>query len=78
MAAQRGTPQQRSLERRSISAAIITYRLYANSHCVVVSGYDLNEGLVLVSDSLAGQVSYDLQQFAVRYYELGAQAVVIE
>ncbi|RDC03488.1 helix-turn-helix domain-containing protein [Eggerthella lenta] len=25
MAAQRGTPQQRSLERRSISAAIITY-----------------------------------------------------
>ena len=55
-----------------------TYRLYANSHCVVVSGYDLNEGLVLVSDSLAGQVSYDLQQFAVRYYELGAQAVVIE
>ncbi len=45
---------------------------------MVVSGYDLNEGLVLVSDSLAGQVSYDLQQFAVRYYELGAQAVVIE
>ena len=37
---------------------------------MVVSGYDLNEGLVLVSDSLAGQVSYDLQQFAVRYYEL--------
>ena len=33
---------------------------------------------MLVSDSLAGQVSYDLQQFAVRYYELGAQAVVIE
>ena len=55
-----------------------TDRLYAYSHCVVVSGYDLNEGLVLVSDSLAGQVSYDLQQFAVRYYELGAQAVVIE
>ena len=55
-----------------------TYRLYANSHCVVVSGYDLNEGLVLVSDSLAGQVSYDLRQFAARYYELGAQAVVIE
>ena len=26
MAAQRGTPQQRSLERRSISAAIITLR----------------------------------------------------
>ncbi|WP_101723363.1 C39 family peptidase [Eggerthella timonensis] len=55
-----------------------TYRLYANSHCVVVSGYDLDSGVVLVSDSLAGQVSYDLQQFAARYYELGAQAVVIK
>lgn len=55
-----------------------TYRLYANSHCVVVSGYDLDAGLVLVSDSLAGQVSYDLQLFASRYYELGAQAVVIK
>lgn len=55
-----------------------TYRLYANSHCVVVSGYDLDAGVVLVSDSLAGQVSYDLQQFAARYYELGAQAVVIK
>lgn len=55
-----------------------TYRLYANSHCVVVSGYDLDAGVVLVSDSLAGQVSYDLKQFAARYYELGAQAVVIK
>lgn len=55
-----------------------TYRLYANSHCVVVSGYDLDAGTILVSDSLAGQVSYDLQQFAARYYELGAQAVVVK
>lgn len=54
------------------------YRLYANSHCVVVSGYDLDEGVIEVSDSLAGQVSYDLQLFASRYYELGAQAVVIK
>lgn len=55
-----------------------TYRLYANSHCVVVSGYDLDAGIVLVSDSLAGQVSYNMQAFAARYYELGAQAVVIK
>ena len=55
-----------------------TYRLYANSHCVVVSGYDLDAGIVLVSDSLAGQVSYDLQLFASRYYELVGQAVVVK
>lgn len=55
-----------------------TYRLYTNSHCVVVSGYDLDQGVVYVSDSLAGQVSYDLETFATRYYEVGAQAVVIK
>lgn len=54
-----------------------TYRLYANSHCVVVSGYDLDAGTIQVSDSLAGEVTYDLQLFAERYYQLGAQAVVI-
>ncbi|HIW76525.1 MAG TPA: C39 family peptidase [Candidatus Gordonibacter avicola] len=55
-----------------------TYGLYTTSHCVVVRGYDLNAGVVLVSDSLAGQVPYDLETFAARYYELGAQAVVIK
>lgn len=55
-----------------------TYRLFANSHCVVVSGYDLDAGTVLTSDSLAGQTSYDLETFATRYYQLGAQAVVVK
>ncbi|WP_232050861.1 C39 family peptidase [Arabiibacter massiliensis] len=54
-----------------------TYRLYVNSHCVVVHGYDLEAGIVLVSDSLAGQVSYDLEAFVTRYYQIGAQAVAI-
>lgn len=54
-----------------------TYRLHANSHCVVLSGYDLDDGTVLVSDSLVGQTSCDMRLLAKRYYELGAQAVVI-
>ncbi|MEG0017025.1 C39 family peptidase [Gordonibacter sp.] len=53
------------------------YELYDVSHCVVVSGYDLNESVVYVSDPLEGQVTYDLALFASRYYELGAQAVVV-
>lgn len=53
------------------------YRLLTNSHCVVVRGYDLDAGIVLVSDSLAGQVAYPLDTFAARYYALGAQAVVL-
>ncbi|HJH74016.1 MAG TPA: C39 family peptidase [Eggerthellaceae bacterium] len=54
-----------------------TYNPITNSHCVVVRGFDLDAGTVLVSDSLAGQVSYPLATFAARYYALGAQAVVL-
>lgn len=53
------------------------YELYAETHCVVVSGYDLDENCVFVCDPLVGYASYDLATFALRYYELGAQAVVI-
>ncbi len=54
-----------------------TYRLYPNSHCVVVRGYDLAAGTVLASDPLAGDTTYDLALFATRYYQLGSQAAVI-
>ncbi|BAK43864.1 hypothetical protein EGYY_06630 [Eggerthella sp. YY7918] len=53
------------------------YRLLQPSHCVVISGYDLDSGVVYVSDSLVGQTSYPLDLFATRYYQLGAQAIVI-
>lgn len=63
---------------RTAQAGGRTYRLVANSHCVVVRGYDLDAGVVLVSDSLVGQASYPLGTFAARYYALGAQAVVLQ
>lgn len=55
----------------------IEYGLYQNSHCVVISGYDLVAGIVYVSDSLAGKTSYDMETFTERYYALGSQAVII-
>lgn len=55
-----------------------TYRLYPNSHCVVVRGYDLDAGVAFVSDPLAGDVTYSLDTLMTRYYQLGAQAVVIK
>lgn len=55
-----------------------TYRLYPNSHCVVVRGYDLDSGVAFVSDPLAGDVTYNLDTLMTRYYQLGAQAVVIK
>ncbi len=54
-----------------------TYRLITNSHCVVVSGFDLDNGVVFASDPLAGQVAYPLETLIARYYATGAQAVVI-
>ena len=54
-----------------------TYHLFANSHCVVLSGYDLDAGTVTASDSLVGSVEYDLETFATRYFQLGSQAVLI-
>lgn len=53
------------------------YRLIANTHTVVLSGYDIDEEIVYVSDPLVGTTTYDMETFAVRYYETGAQAVVI-
>ena len=47
-----------------------TYNLITNSHCVVVRGFDLDAGTVLVSDSLAGQVSYPLATFCLLYTSL--------
>lgn len=55
-----------------------TYHLFANTHTVVVRGYDLDANVIFVSDSLSGQVTYDLETFAARYYALGSQAVVIK
>lgn len=61
----------------SVCTEGLEYRFLQPSHCVVLSGYDLDAGIVYVSDSLAGQVSYPVETFAERYYQLGAQAVLL-
>ncbi|HHX56998.1 MAG TPA: C39 family peptidase, partial [Clostridiales bacterium] len=49
-----------------------------NEHCVVLTGYDLVEGTVTVSDPLKGIVKYNLQAFENRYNQLGKQVVAIK
>ena len=49
-----------------------------NSHCVTVHGYDLDTKVILASDPLRGFTAYDLELFATRYYQMGAQAVVVK
>jgi len=46
-------------------------------HCLVLCGYDLDRGVVKVSDPLAGIVEYDMTLFKQRFMQLGSQAVII-
>ena len=54
-----------------------TVQWIAYEHCVVLTGYDLEDDTVYVSDPLAGNVAYDYSLTAERYYEMGMQAVCI-
>ena len=55
----------------------VTYELFAASHCLVLSGFDAAAGTVYASDPLEGAVAYDAELLALRYQQLGSQAVAI-
>ena len=53
------------------------YPKYINLHCVVLTGYDLDKGVVYIANPLRGNVSYSLSSFKSVYAKMGKQAVVI-
>lgn len=53
------------------------YYWYGLEHCVVLSGYDLDRGVVLINDPLDGIVERDLEEFRELYNETGKYAVVL-
>lgn len=56
----------------------VTYRWYSTEHCVVLSGYDLDSGIVYINDPLEGIVERDLSAFETYYDEIGRFAMVIQ
>ncbi len=50
----------------------------AYEHCVVLTGYNREKGIIFVSDPLVGNTVYDYALFKQRYEDLGRQAVMIE
>lgn len=50
----------------------------AYEHCVVLTGYDKDKGIIYVSDPLVGNTSYDYSRIKQRYLDLGQQAVYID
>lgn len=55
-----------------------TYRWYSTEHCVVLSGYDLDQGIVYINDPLEGIVERNLEAFEAYYDEIGRFAMVIQ
>lgn len=54
------------------------YRWYRQEHCVVLSGYNLDEGTVQINDPLEGIVMRDLEEFKRIYDITGRNAVVLK
>ena len=55
-----------------------TYRWYYQEHCVVLSGYDLDNNTVQINDPLEGIVDRDYDEFKRIYDEIGKYAVVVK
>ncbi len=53
----------------------VQWRAY--EHCVVLTGYDLNNGLIYVSDPMYDNIAYDYNKIKLRYNEMGQQSVYI-
>lgn len=48
-----------------------------NEHCLLLTGYDKNKGIVYVNDPLRGKVSYVSSVFNLRYIQMGKYAAVL-
>ena len=47
-------------------------------HCVVLTGYDMNNKTVTVADPTAGIVTHSMDLFELRWFEMGSQAIYIK
>jgi len=50
---------------------------YENEHCMLLTGYDIDNETVTVCDPLRGEYTYDIYRFEEIYNELEKQAVTI-
>lgn len=48
-----------------------------NEHCLLITGYDKNQGIVYVNDPMKGKVTYSISQFKQRYDQMNRNAAVL-
>lgn len=54
------------------------YYWYELEHCVMLCGYDLDEGTVTINDPMEGIVTLDLEQMEETYNEIGRLSMTIK
>ena len=54
------------------------YTWVYNEHCVVLTGYDLNDNTVTVYDSIDGIMTYNTADFQAVYDDMWKMSVVLE
>ncbi len=50
---------------------------YGGEHCLLLTGYDMDERLIYVNDPLRGSVSYDMKIFEIRFKQMNYNAIII-
>ncbi len=53
------------------------YTWVGGEHCLLMTGYDKNKGIVYMNDPLKGVVTYDMNLFKKRFVQMGSHAVII-
>ena len=54
------------------------YKSYWGEHCIILKGYDLDNGVVIVNDPLSGELEIDIELFDSVYNACGKYAVIID
>ncbi len=51
---------------------------HGNEHCLVLTGYDKNQGIVYINDPLVGKTTYNAETVRTRFEQMGKFCAVIE
>lgn len=54
----------------------LTFNWKAPLHCMLLTGYDMEEGTVTLTDPIYGEVTHDKTLFETRWHQMGEQAVI--
>ncbi len=55
----------------------LTFNWKAPLHCMLLTGYDMDEGTVTLTDPIYGVVTHEMELFETRWHQMGEQAVIL-